>query len=91
MKMKSDYLLKEIVGNYVVIPVGQNIVDYKKILHLNQTGAFICKCLEEEITYEDLLNKLYIEYEAEEEDKAIIQSDLDEFLKCAEEGGLINR
>ena len=89
MKLAENYMLREIAGNYVVIPVGQNVVDYKGMLHLNSTGAFICQCLENDTTREDILSKLYVEYEAEEADKPIIDADLDDFLENAKSIGLI--
>lgn len=89
MKLAENYMLKEIAGNYVVIPVGQNVVDYKGMLHLNPTGAFICKCLEEDTSMEAILEKMYAEYQAEEEDKPIITADLNDFIGNAKSIGLI--
>lgn len=83
MKIKEGYMLKEIAGNFVAIPVGQNIVNYKGMLHLNESGVFIWNLLKEGITYEDLLQKIILEYEAQEEEQSIIQKDLDEFLDKA--------
>lgn len=80
MKIAENYLLKEIAGNYVVIPTGQNIIDYKRMLHLNETGAFIWKLLENDISYEDIMDALIKEYEASDDDRSIIQSDLNEYL-----------
>ena len=81
MKLKEGYMLKEIAGNHVAIPVGQNIVDYKGMLHLNKTGVFIWKLLKDDITYEDLLNKMTVEYEATQEEQEVLKKDLDEFLE----------
>lgn len=80
MKIIDNYMLKEIAGNYIVIPVGQNIIDYKSMLHLNETGAFIWKKLENETSYQDLLDALANEYEASSDEISIIKNDLDEFL-----------
>lgn len=80
MKIADGYMLKQIAGNYVVIPIGQNIVDYKSMLHLNETGAFIWRKLEADSSYDNLVNDLMIEYEAEQEESSIIKSDLNEFI-----------
>lgn len=80
MKLQDGYMLQEIAGNYVVIPVGQNVIEYKSMLHLNETGAFIWRQLDSNITYQNLLDALITEYEAEEEEKDMIKKDLDEFL-----------
>lgn len=80
MKIADGYMLKEIAGNFVVIPIGQNIVDYKSMLHLNETGAFIWKQIDEGSDYTKIVDALMKEYEATEEERTIITSDLDEFI-----------
>ncbi len=85
MKLSSEFMLKEIAGTFVLIPVGQNIVACKNLLRLNDTGAFIMKKIEEEISYDDLLDSLVKEYEAEENEVDILRTDLDAFLAKARE------
>lgn len=80
MRIADGYMLKEIAGNHVVIPVGQNIVDYKSMLHLNETGAFIWQQLENETTYNKVIEALIKEYEVTKEETSIIKKDLDEFI-----------
>lgn len=80
MKVKENYMLREIAGNFVVIPVGQNIADYKNMLHLNETGVFLWKALQKEITFENLLKNMIEEYEASDDEVSILEKDLNEFL-----------
>ena len=80
MKLSSEFMLKEIAGTYVLIPIGQNIVACKNLLRLNDTGAFIMKKLEAGISYDELLEALAKEYEAEENEIEILRTDLDTFL-----------
>lgn len=80
MKLKENYMLREIAGNFVVIPVGQNVVDYKNMLHLNETGVFLWNALQNEITFEKLLKNMAEEYEASEDEVSILEKDLNEFL-----------
>ena len=80
MRLQEGYLLKEIAGEYVLFPFGQNVVDYKHMLELNGTGYFITTQLLTEITYDELLKKLIAEYEATEEDLPILRRDLDIFV-----------
>lgn len=89
MILSDNYLLKEIADFYVLIPVGQNIIDYKHMIDLNKTSGFICKCLETEMTYEELLNRFYMEYSTDNQDKPILKQDLDEFLEQAKQKGII--
>lgn len=89
-KLSEGYLLKEITGNFVIIPVGQNIVDYKSILRINETGALIWKQLEQQKNYEEILTALAKEYEATKEELPILQADLNKFLQQMKSMGLLS-
>ena len=84
MKIKDGYLLREIAGNYVVVPVGN--VDFDGMISLNDAGVFIWKQLEEETTFESVLSAFLNEYEI---DEATAKSDLDAFLKKMRDSGLL--
>lgn len=85
MKLSSEFMLKEIADTYVLIPIGQNIVACKNLLKLNETGAFIMQQIEKGTTYDELLDALVKEYEAEEDEVDILRTDLDKFLGQAKE------
>lgn len=89
MKATENYQIKEIAGTSVLIPAGQNVIEYKGILQLNSTAAFIWSQLQEEISYEELLSRLAAEYEAVGDEIKIIRADLDAFISKAGEHGLI--
>ena len=36
MKIKEGFILKEIAGSFVVVPVGEDVVDFSVLLFLNQ-------------------------------------------------------
>lgn len=86
MKLKKGYLVREIAGCYVVVPVGERVIDFKGIMTLNDTGNFIWKCLSDEITYSQLLTLILEEYEI---DEATARAGLAEFLNSAREGGVL--
>lgn len=89
MKLAEGYFVREIAGSYVLIPVGQNVVDYRNILSTNQTGNFILDKLAEDIGYEELLSAVYAEYDAEDKEKEQVKQDLDEFLVKLREKNLL--
>ena len=86
MKIKKGYLLREIAGSYVVVPVGERVIDFKGIMTLNDTGHFIWKCLSDDISYSQLLSKILEEYEI---DELTTKGDLDEFLTSARGSGVL--
>ena len=85
MKIKDGYLLREVAGNSVVVPVGN--LDFDGMITLNETGAWIWKNLEEEKSFEELLSAFLEEYEVEQE-KA--EKDLALFLQTLRESNLID-
>ena len=45
MKIREGFILKEIAGSYVVVPVGDDLVDFSLMITINETGAFLWNCL----------------------------------------------
>ena len=88
MKISENYILREIAGEYIVVPTGSAAMDFKGLITLNDTGAFLWKLLQEaDQTEEGLLDALCEEYEAVREEG---KNDIIEFLqKIRHEGMLI--
>ena len=81
IKLKEGYLLKEVAGEAVLFPVGQNVVDDNNIFVVNATGRFIVEKLQDEIIYKDLLKDVLEHCEAvTEKEIEQVQFDLDRFL-----------
>ncbi len=87
MKIENGFVLKEIAGSYVVAPTGAKIVDFSAMITLNETGAFLWKCLEEDLTEEELAAKLGEEYEVDF-DTALC--DVLEFVKILKDKKVLN-
>ena len=68
MKIKSGFVIREIAGQYMAVPVGKRVNDLHGMIALNETGAFIWKLLENEKTEEDLARALTEEYEVSYEE-----------------------
>lgn len=86
MKLKEGFLLKEIAGSWVVVPVGEQVVDFQMMITLNETGAFLWEKLKSETTKDELLDALLSEYDVE---RTIAETDVDEFLKTLSEKELL--
>ena len=61
MKIKKGFILKELDGQVVAIPVGS---DFSGVVKMNEIAAFLWKKLE---TEEELVNAVLSEYDATEE------------------------
>jgi hypothetical protein len=77
MKISNEFALREIAGNFIVVPVGEKAVSFKAMITLNETGSFLWRQLEEEKTEQDLLNALLEEYDIDSETANI---DIHKFL-----------
>ena len=77
MKFKKEFMLREIVGETILIPMGDSNNHFNGIITINELGKFIWENLESSKDEEDLLHKILEEYEVEEKEE---KEDLDEFL-----------
>lgn len=86
MKIKDGFLLKEIAGEYIVVPVGENLVDFSAMIALNETGAFLWDKLKVDKTKKQLINDVLSEYNIDED---TITKDIDEFVEILENKNLL--
>lgn len=64
MKIKKGFILKELDGQVVAIPVGS---DFSGVVKMNEIAAFLWKKLETGATEEALVKAVLSEYDATEE------------------------
>ena len=86
MKIREGFLLRNVAGNNVVVPIGQATLDFNGMMSLNETGAFIFSKMLDGTTKEQLIEELISEYEVE---RKIAQKDVDDFIKKVEGEGLL--
>lgn len=77
MKIKKKFLLREVMGENILVPVGDSETTFNGIASLNDIGVFIWKNIESAKDENELLQIILDEYEVEKE---VAKSDLDEFL-----------
>ena len=87
MKIKEGFILREIAGSFVVVPVGQNLVDFSSMITLNETGAFLWNALAEDVSEDELCKKLLSEYDGVSEEDALC--DIKDFVKILEEKDIL--
>lgn len=77
MKIKADYILREVAGTHVVVPTGAAAVNFSGMINLNSTGAFLWSQLSAGKAEQELSAALLEEYEI---DEASAKVDISEFL-----------
>ncbi len=85
MKIKDSFVLRNIAGNYVVVPIGKENIDFNGMMSLNETGAFLFEKLQKGIEEDALVQALTDTYEVSEEQA---QQDIRIFIQKAQEEDL---
>lgn len=86
MKVKKDFLLRQVAGSWVAVAVGAQSVDFDGMLTLNESGALLWRALERGADRRALTQALTDEYEVE---PAQAERDVDEFLRTLSEAGCL--
>lgn len=86
MKLKNDFTIREITGDYIVVPVGENYLDFGAVISLNETGAFLWAQLQNECSVDELSRALADEYGIGLDEAA---ADAEEFAGLLKQHGLL--
>jgi myo-inositol-1-phosphate synthase len=78
LKIKDGFILKEVAGSFIVVPVGDNLVDFSEMITLNETGAFLWEALQSKKTTEQLVDEMVGEYDVS---KHIAKADVEDFIE----------
>ena len=85
MRINEGFILKEIAGNYVIVPVGENLLDFSSMITINETGAFLWPLLSEN-SVDELTKKLTSEYDI---DTQTAKADIEEFIKMLSDNKIL--
>ena len=77
MKVEKEFVLREIAGDYIIIPTGKTVLDFNGLITVNEVGVSLWKMLQNEMSFEDLVQGILEEYDVEEN---IASTDIDNFL-----------
>ena len=78
MKIKSGFVLRDVAGKTFVVATGELSKTFKGMITLNETGKYIWKLLENEITKEEIVENMLSVYEGV--DRATIEADVEKFV-----------
>ena len=87
MKIKEGFLLRQVGGNNVVVPVGAQSVDFRCLITLNEVGAFLWQKLAADSTVESLVEALLAEYDVTAD---IATADVERFVTALYEKNLLD-
>lgn len=88
MRVEKEFVLREIAGDYIIIPTGSTVLEFNGLITVNEVGVTLWKMLQEEVTMEQLISGILEEYDVEE---AVAREDIQEFLNTLEKGGILKK
>lgn len=77
MRIKYEFSVRNIAGDYVLVPLGEAAIKLSGMITTNDVGAFIVEQLQKNLTKRELLEKVLDEFEIEPETAV---TDIDEFI-----------
>ena len=86
MKIKNNFVLRQVAKTWVVLPLGQATLDFNGMLALNESGGLLWKALEQGCDRETLVQVLTGEYVVSRE---VALADVDAFLRKLLDAGCI--
>lgn len=86
MRIDNEFVLREIAGDYIVIPTGKTVLEFNGLITVNEVGVSIWNMLQNEVTFEELVQGILKEYDVEED---VAREDIQEFLDILINGGIL--
>ena len=86
MRTEKNLILREIAGEYILIPTGSLALKFTGVFAISSLGVSVWKLLEADKTYEQIISELLEEYEV---DRETLERDVREFLDSLREKELL--
>lgn len=87
MKIQKEFVLREIAGDYVIIPMGKTTLSLNGLITVNEVGASVWKLLQFDRSLDDLVQGILEEYDVEED---VAREDIQEFLDTLRKNGILD-
>lgn len=87
MRIKDGFQLQDVCGEFVVLAYGEQHLDFSKLIHLNESAAYLWRAVSgQDFTVESMAELLQQEYDV---DAATAQSDCQAMIQQWQEQGLV--
>lgn len=77
MKIKDNFVLRQVADTWCVLPLAEETLNLNGMLTLNDSGAFLWKTLETDVSKNELADALMNEYYV---DSQTAEADINKFL-----------
>lgn len=86
MKLKREFILREIMGEVIAIPVGDSLLNFNGMICINEVGDVIWRGLQAEKSKEEILEEILDQFDVTCEEAT---ADLDDFLRRLRQSDLL--
>ena len=89
MKLKDQLILREVAGQYVIVPTGKRVTEVTSIVYISASAAYLWDYMKDrEFTKEELVAKIMEHYTGVTEETAA--EDIDKFLKILADNNILD-
>ena len=67
MKTSDEFIMREIAGEYVLVPIGKRALTFQGLVTMNEVGALIWEIMEKESDIDQIVSGILDEYEAQDQ------------------------
>ena len=86
MKIKDGFILRSVAGTDIVVAIGKESESFGKMIKLNDSAAFLFRCLASDKSAQELAQALVTEYDISME---LATKDVESFVSTMKAAGLI--
>lgn len=77
MKIRGEFITRQILDDTVVLPVGNTAIEFNNMIMLNSVSLVIWQCLEKDVSFDDILKAVTDKFEVSQKQAV---ADIREFL-----------
>lgn len=89
MKLKDQLILREVAGQYVIVPTGKRVQEVTNIVYISASAAYLWDYMKDhEFEKEDLVQRIMEHYIGVTEEKA--REDIEKFLKTLADNNILD-
>lgn len=88
MRIEKEFVLREIAGDYIIIPTGSTVLEFNGLITVNEVGVTLWKMLQQGADIEQLVQGVLAEYDVQED---VAREDIQEFLDSLIRGGILTK
>ena len=89
MKLKDQLILREVAGQYVIVPTGKRVREVTSVVYISSSAAYLWDYMKDhDFTKEELVDRILDHYEGVTAEKAA--ADIDKFLKTLADNNILD-